>query len=155
VLIRVFIQNEAGSARKHYHNEKTLELVRVADVSEPYPYPYGFILDTTAEDGWNVDCYVITDRPLRSGNIVECEPIGLMEQIEDGREDHNVIARLPGESPVVGDALQRVLGEFSRAVFAHVPDKRMVVGRFLGPDAALAHIAAHRDKHALNPSNLQ
>jgi inorganic pyrophosphatase len=66
VRIRVFIQNEAGSARKHYHNEKTLELVRVADVSEPYPYPYGFILDTTAEDGWNVDCYVITDRPLRA-----------------------------------------------------------------------------------------
>ena len=145
MTIRVFIQNEAGVARKHYHDEKTLTLQRVVDVSKPYPYPYGFIVDTTADDGWNLDCYVITDRALRTGEIVECEPIGLMEQVEDGREDHNVLARIPGESPVIDEALRRVLSEFSRSVFAHVPDKRMTVGRFLGADAALAHIAAHRD----------
>ena len=145
MTLRVFIQNEAGTNRKHYHDEKTLELKRVVQVSLSYPFPYGFILDTTAADGWNVDCYVITSRPLRTGEIVECEPIGLMEQVEDGREDHNVLARIAGESPAIDDGIQRMLRDFSRGVFAHVPDKRMVVGRFLGMEAAAAHIAAHRD----------
>jgi inorganic pyrophosphatase len=58
--IRVFIQNEAGSHKKHYHDETTLTWKRTSDVSLPYPYPYGFIIGTAAEDGCNVDCFVIT-----------------------------------------------------------------------------------------------
>jgi inorganic pyrophosphatase len=146
MIIRVFIQNEAGSTRKHYHDEKTLGLLRVAEVSQPYPYPHGFILGTTAADDCNVDCYVITSRPLRTGDIVDCEPIGLMEQVEDGREDHNVLARLVDEAASADEGLQITLADFSRGVFAHVPEKRMTVGRFLGPEAATAHITAHRDR---------
>lgn len=144
-MVRVFIQNEAGTNRKHYHDEKTLELKRVVEVSTPYPFPYGFILDTTADDGWNVDCYVLTDRRLRTGEIVECEPIGLMEQVEDGHEDHNVLATLAGESRTVDGDIQAHLTAFSLNVFSHVDGKRMQVGRFLGRAEAEAHIAAHRD----------
>ena len=56
---------------------------RVATVSHRYPFPYGFIIGTMAADECNVDCFVITKRELKTGGIVECEPIGLMEQIED------------------------------------------------------------------------
>ena len=146
MTLSVFIQNEAGTNRKHYHDEKTLELKRVVEVSKPYPFPYGFILDTTADDGWNVDCYVLTDRRLRTGEIVECEPIGLMEQVEDGHEDHNVLATLIGESRTVNPETEAVLAAFSLNVFAHVDGKRMQVGRFLGRAEAEAHIAARRDK---------
>jgi inorganic pyrophosphatase len=149
MTLRVFIQNEAGTNRKHYHDEKTLELKRVVDVSKPYPFPYGFILDTTADDGWNVDCYVLTDRRLRTGEIVECEAIGLMEQVEDGHEDHNVLATLIGESRTVNPETEAVLAAFSRNVFAHVAGKRMQVGRFLGRAEAEAHIAAHRDRNGV------
>ena len=151
MTLRVFIQNEAGSNRKHYHDEKTLELKRVVDVSRPYPFPYGFILDTTAADGWNVDCYVITRQPLTTGQIVECEPIGLMEQVEDGAEDHNVLATLVGETGTVDAGLQETLRAFSLTVFGHIEGKRMIVGRFLGPREAEAHIRAHRDGNALAP----
>ncbi len=58
--LKVYIQNEAGSNLKHYHNEKTLILKRTVEVSRPYPFPYGFILDTTSADGLNLDCFVIT-----------------------------------------------------------------------------------------------
>ncbi len=145
MMLKVFIQNEAGSCRKHYHDEKTLEFRRAVDVSQPYPYPYGFVIDTTAADGWNVDCYVITAHHLRTGQIVECEPIGLMQQWEDDAEDHNVLAVLPGESASVDAALERRLASFSREVFAHIPGKRMVIGPFLGREAAEAHVASHRD----------
>jgi inorganic pyrophosphatase len=88
MLIKVFIQNEAGSNRKNYHNEKTLEYRETRLVSCPYPYPYGFILGTDAKDGCNLDVFVITQRRLTTGQILECEVIGLMEQFEDGVEDH-------------------------------------------------------------------
>ena len=52
-----------------------------------YPFPYGFVLETTNEDGGNVDCFVITPRELKTGQIVDCRPVGLMEQIEDGKQE--------------------------------------------------------------------
>ena len=73
--VNVFIQNEAGSDLKHDYNEKTLEYQGTDTVSRRYPFPYGFILDTTSEDGDNLDCYVITQRPLKTGPIIACEAI--------------------------------------------------------------------------------
>jgi inorganic pyrophosphatase len=81
--VGVFIQNEAGSNRKHYHDEKTLEWNRVVDVSRPYPYPDGFVVGTTAEDGGNVDCFVITNERLKTGQLVEGQIASLMERFED------------------------------------------------------------------------
>ena len=147
----VFVQNEAGSNRKHYHNEKTLELQRAVEVSERYPFPYGFVVGTTAEDGCNVDCYIITETPLATGQLVECEPLGLMEQIEDGQEDHNVLARLVGEIAMVDAGVRERLTAFVQRVFAHAGEKRISVGRFLGPDAAEAHVIAHLDRDEHKP----
>ncbi len=80
--MKVFIENEAGSDQKNLYNEKTLEYRKTVTVSRKYPYPYGFILDTSSGDGDNLDCFIITDKALKSGQIIECEPIGLMEQLE-------------------------------------------------------------------------
>ena len=144
--MKVFIQNEAGSFLKNSHDEKTLEWKRVVTVSHPYPFPYGFLIGTTAADGCNVDCYVITTQQLRTGQIVECEPIGLMEQIEDGAPDHNVLARLMHDSAEITAEVQTALTEHVMTVFSHVSGKDMKVGRFLGPEEATAHFSAHRDE---------
>jgi inorganic pyrophosphatase len=143
--MKVFIQNEAGSLVKHLHNEKTLELTGTARVSRAYPLPYGFILDTTADDGLNVDCFVLTKSSLHSGQVVECEPIGLMEQIEDGKDDHNVLAVIRGEEVHVDGEMQRTLSEFVRHVFDDVPGKTIRVGAFRDRQAALDHVSRHKD----------
>jgi hypothetical protein len=39
MTLQVFIQNEAGSNRKHYHDEKTVVLKRAVEVSLPYRTP--------------------------------------------------------------------------------------------------------------------
>jgi inorganic pyrophosphatase len=88
VTVRVFIQNEAGSRTKNYHDEKTFAWRRRIEVSLAYPFPYGFIVGTTAADDANVDCFVITREPHRTGQLVECDVLGLMEQFENGKEDH-------------------------------------------------------------------
>lgn len=146
--IRVFIQNEAGSRWKHYHNEKTLIFLGRTAVTVPYPFPYGFILGTTAADRCNVDCFVITRRSLASGDVVECEPVGLMEQFEDGEPDHNVLASPVGERITIDDEAVRtaLVHHVENVAGDHVRGKRMTVGRFLDASHAADFIEAHRDK---------
>ena len=52
-MLRVFIENEAGSATKHHHDEKNLVPLFTEEVSRPFPYPYGFVIGTTSGDGDN------------------------------------------------------------------------------------------------------
>ena len=143
--VKVFIQNEAGSFVKHSHDEKTLILKGKQQVSRAYPFPYGFILDTTAEDGDNVDCFVLTREKLQTGQIVEAEPIGLMEQIEDGEIDHNVLAALESESLPLTSELKQTLTEFVSRVFDHLPGKKIQVGEFGDSEAAIQHIRRYQD----------
>ena len=145
-MIKVCIQIAAGSCDKNLYNEKTLEYKETRRVSQPYPYPYGFILETGAADGDNLDCYLITNERLKNGNIVECEPIGLLEQHEDEEIDHKILAAIPGQDDVViSQKLLQELQDFIYAVFARFPDVDVRVGPILPREAALHHIQACRE----------
>jgi inorganic pyrophosphatase len=89
------IQVAGGSCEKKLYNERTLECRETRRTARPYPYPYGFIIGTSAADGGCVDCYLITQDRLKAGTIVACEPVGLLEQDEGGEVDHKVLAVCP------------------------------------------------------------
>lgn len=144
-MIKILIQVEAGSRDKKLYNEKTLEYQRTSRISRPYPYAYGFIIGTRAEDGDSVDCYLITKDKLNSGTIVECEPIGLLEQDEDGEVDHKVLATWPGQNVELGEELLKELRDFIYAIFAQFPEVHVSIGRILPREAALDHIQKFRD----------
>ena len=144
--IRVFVQNEAGSNTKNYHDEKTLIFRRSEIVSHAYPFPYGFVIGTDAGDGCNVDCFVITDRILTTGEVVECEPLALMEQFEDGVDDHNVLARLSDEKVDLTQAAKQALTLHVLTCFRHVNGKQISVGRFRSAVDAEIHIASHLER---------
>jgi inorganic pyrophosphatase len=148
VKMRVFIENPAGFASKNHHDEKTLEFLGTSPTSRayPYPYPYGFVVGTTAEDEDNVDCFVLTNTPLSRGDIVECDAIGLMEQLEDGLVDHNVLAVLPNQHVVVNDFVKDALVDFVTHVFDHDPRKVISAGRFLDAGAADAFVREREDR---------
>jgi inorganic pyrophosphatase len=141
-MIQVCIEVAAGSCERHRYNEQTLEHLGTRRASRPYPYPYGFILGTRAADGASVDCYIITNASRPAGTLVECEPIGLLEQDEDGEVDHKVLAALPGQHIELGQGLLQELRDFIYAVFTpgHVQ-----VGRMLPRQAALQHMQACRE----------
>jgi inorganic pyrophosphatase len=145
--MKIFIQCEAGSKQKHFHDEKTLKWKHSVEVPAPYPYPYGFILGTTSEDGGNVDCFVITKQSLQVGQIVTCEPIGLMEQFEVEEIDHKVLARPIGEKTEIDAGVRETLTGFVYRMFEPFKDFPIRVGRFLGREQAEAHIAACWDTH--------
>ena len=143
--LRVFIENEAGSHRKNIYDERTLTYLRAVEVSRAYPFPYGFVIGTRSGDGDCVDCFVLTAATLSSGTIVECDPIGLLEQVEDGEVDHKVLAVLIGERIALDDVVVAPLKHFITGVFAHVPGKRMEIGRLLSRAEAEAYVHACRD----------
>jgi inorganic pyrophosphatase len=136
----VFVENPAGAAIKHLFDERQLVLEARSMVSRPYPYHYGFLLDTHAADGDNLDCYILSNRNLQTGDIVECAAVGLMEQWEDGLVDHNVLACPVGEATAVTASVTATLSDFVAHVFDHVPGKSIRAGRFLDAAAALQHI---------------
>ena len=139
-MIQMFIQVAAGSCDRNIYNERTLEYLETRPGSLPYPYPYGFIVGTSAEDGACVDCYLITRDKLAAGTTVECEPVGLLLQDEDGEIDHKILAVLPGQEIEVGQELLQELQAFIYAIFAPHPDFRVRVGPLLPREAALQHL---------------
>ncbi|MEK7648378.1 MAG: inorganic diphosphatase [Patescibacteria group bacterium] len=153
--MKVFIENEAGSDQKNLYNEKTLEYKKTVTVSRKYPYSYGFILDTTSGDDDNVDAFIITDKELKAGQIVECEPVGLMEQMEKSWDkskgdveevDHNVLMILEDSGQnIVSDKVKDSLTDFVLHVFDHIRPNKNRVGNFLDKEQALKYIESCKD----------
>ncbi len=138
--MKVFIEVEAGTDQRPIYNEKTLECQKTITVNLPYPYAYGFLLDTVSGDGTNLDCYIITSQLLKSGAVIETEPIGMVEYIEDGEEDHKILMAVPGEEIMVDDKVENAIREFAEHYFDGRPNKVTITGRFLGRDEAIAYI---------------
>jgi inorganic pyrophosphatase len=145
-MIQVLIQAEAGSRDRRLYNEQTLEYRETRRGSQSYPYAYGFIIGTSAEDGDAVDCYLITKDKLTAGSIVECEAVGLLEQHEDGEVDHKILAAIPGQEVEIGEELLKELQDFIYSVFARFPGVHVRIGPILPREAALHHIQSFRDQ---------
>lgn len=141
--IIVFIENEAGSNQKNCFNETTLEFIKTVTVSRVYPYPYGFIPDTISADEGNVDCFILTNQKLKMGDRLEVEPIGLVEQFEDGLNDHKVLAIPIGESAEITDEVKSKISDFILHVFDNKPTKDIKVGNFLGKGEAEKYIKSY------------
>jgi inorganic pyrophosphatase len=139
-MLKVLIQTAAGSSGRRIYNERTLEFLETRPGSLPYPYPYGFVTGTVAEDGGCVDCYLITKDKVEAGAIVECEPFGLLLQHEGAEIDHKVLAALPGQTVTPGPELQQELQEFIYAAFSGLPDMHIRVGPILPVEEALRHL---------------
>ena len=127
-MIKVMVEAVAGSREKRKFNEETLEYRGCSETLRPYPYPYGFITGTRTPEGDCVDCYIVTDKPLAPGGIVECEPAGLLEFFEGDELDHKILATLPGESVDITEVLRDQLAEFIYAIFQMFPEVSVRVG---------------------------
>lgn len=96
--MKIFIEAEKGSNEKGKYDEKTLERLGTKKVLLPYPYAYGFILGTEGDDGECLDCYLVSDKIVEQGTVVECEVFGCLEFFEDTEKDYKVLAKLANET---------------------------------------------------------
>ena len=99
-LINVLIEIPAGSKNK-YEFDKDLQafaLDRVLYSSVQYPYDYGFIPNTLADDGDPLDGMVIMDEPTFPGCVIAARPIGMLEMIDGGDRDEKILC-VPDKDP--------------------------------------------------------
>jgi inorganic pyrophosphatase len=87
-IIQVIIETPKGSRNKYAFDpeQKVFELKKVLPAGMAFPYDFGFIPSTTAEDGDPVDVLVLMDEPTFPGCLLKCRPIGIIEA-EQGKKD--------------------------------------------------------------------
>lgn len=99
-LINVLIEITAGSKNK-YEFDKDLNafaLDRVLYSSVQYPYDYGFVPNTLADDGDPLDGMVLMDQPTFPGCVIAARPIGMLEMIDGGDRDEKILC-VPDKDP--------------------------------------------------------
>ncbi len=57
-----------------------------------YPFNYGFIPNTHAEDGDPVDVLVISTYPVHPGTVIPSRPIGILEMEDEAGIDTKILA---------------------------------------------------------------
>ncbi|MBD2741630.1 inorganic diphosphatase [Coleofasciculus sp. FACHB-1120] len=99
-LINVLVEITAGSKNK-YEYDKDLQafaLDRVLYSSVQYPYDYGFVPNTLADDGDPLDGMVLMEEPTFPGCVILARPIGMLEMIDGGDRDEKILC-VPEKDP--------------------------------------------------------
>ena len=80
-VIRVVIETPKGSRNKYAFNEdeEFFELKKVLPAGMDFPYDFGFVPSTKADDGDPVDVLVLMDEPAFAGCVLKCRIIGIIE----------------------------------------------------------------------------
>jgi inorganic pyrophosphatase len=91
--INAVIETPKGSRNKYVYDEEadTCKLKRALPAGMVFPFDFGFIPSTIADDGDPMDILVLTDAPTFPGCLVECQVLGIIkvEQEEDGKKVRN------------------------------------------------------------------
>jgi inorganic pyrophosphatase len=91
--ILVTIETPKGSRNKIKYDpsSRQFKLSKVMPEGMMFPYDFGFVPFTKAEDGDPLDVLVLTDEPLFPGCLVECSLIGVLkaEQKEERHTNRN------------------------------------------------------------------
>ena len=77
----VVIETPKGSRNKYAYNEDSgmFELKKVLPAGMGFPYDFGFVPGTLAEDGDPIDVLVLMDEPAFPGCVLRCRLIGVIE----------------------------------------------------------------------------
>lgn len=94
------IEIPAGSKKKYELEKETglLILDRVLHTSTHYPWNYGFIPRTYAEDNDPLDVLVLCSESIDPMVMVDTYPIGVLRMVDEGENDDKIIA-IPKKDP--------------------------------------------------------
>jgi inorganic pyrophosphatase len=91
--IQVVIETPKGCRNKYAFDqeERVFGLKKVLPAGMTFPYDFGFVPSTRAEDGDPIDVLVLMDEPAFPGCVLQCRPIGVIEgeQGKKGDKERN------------------------------------------------------------------
>ena len=91
---RMVVEIPMGSKVKYELDKETglLKLDRMLYSAVHYPANYGFIPQSFAEDDDPLDVLVLCQEPVAPLTLVQARAIGVMTMIDDGKNDHKILA---------------------------------------------------------------
>ncbi|MFN8285933.1 MAG: inorganic diphosphatase [Chitinophagales bacterium] len=122
-IVNVVIETPKGSRNKYTYEPENgfYKLTKVVPAGTAFPFDFGFIPGTKAEDGDPLDAIVIVETECFPGCYMECRPIGILEaeQKEKGekklRNDRVIVVPLESidhsEIKDIEDMNQNLLNE--------------------------------------------
>jgi inorganic pyrophosphatase len=88
--IQVIIETPKGSRNKYAFDpeQKIFQLMKMLPAGMAFPYDFGFIPSTLAEDGDPTDVLVLMDEPAFAGCLLQCRVVGVIEGVQ-GKKKKN------------------------------------------------------------------
>jgi len=92
-IVNIVVEIPAGSRNKYEYcsDAGIMALDRVLHSSVRYPFDYGFIPNTLADDGAPRDAMVIMDEPTFAGCLIKARPIGVLDMHDCGAYDGKLL----------------------------------------------------------------
>jgi inorganic pyrophosphatase len=92
-VVNLVVEIPAGSRNKYEYNADAgiMALDRVLHSSVRYPFDYGFVPGTLADDGAPLDALVIMTEPTFAGCLLTARPIGILDMIDCGAHDGKLL----------------------------------------------------------------
>ena len=92
-IVNLVVEIPAGSRNKYEYCSEAgvMALDRVLHSSVRYPFDYGFIPNTLADDGAPLDAMVIMDEPTFAGCLIKARPIGVLDMYDCGAYDGKIL----------------------------------------------------------------
>jgi inorganic pyrophosphatase len=92
-IIRVVIETPKGSRNKYAFDKdaRVFELKKVLPAGMNFPYDFGFLPSTLADDGDPTDVLVLMDEPALPGCVLKCRIVGIIqgEQSDKKKTERN------------------------------------------------------------------
>jgi inorganic pyrophosphatase len=149
----VIVEISQGSQDKYEIDEEldVIKLDRVLFSSQRYPFNYGFIPQTRADDGDHTDVLLFSTNPIFPGAVVEARAIGFMNMVDGGEIDNKILA-VPAKDPRFASV--KSFAELSEhtpkeiqnffATYKILENKTVEVGEFDTSEKALEYIEKTR-----------
>lgn len=88
-------------------DKKVFELDRVEPAIFAKPVSYGFIPQTTDEDGDPLDSLIVTDEPIPTGVVIKARVVGVLNFVDQGENDHKIVC-VPEDDRQNGDSIKDI-----------------------------------------------
>ncbi len=158
--VNVVIETPKGCRNKYAYQPETgyYKLTKVVPAGTSFPFDFGYIPGTMAEDGDPLDVLVIVETECFPGCLMECRIIGILEALQQQKgekeERNDRIVAVAEESidhsglvhikEINKNLLNEVISFFE--YYNKMRDKRFKFIGVKGPDKALKLIKQHMTK---------
>lgn len=130
--VKVYIEIERFSNQKYEWNKNTesLELDRVLPYPYFYPFAYGFIENTTAEDGDELDALIVSDELIKKDNFYMVYIVGVLVMEDEKGMDEKILCVLEKDHERIKDLTDIVENDLQHINWFFTNYKRSTPGKW-------------------------